>query len=144
MFLNCPSVPCRVSGRRHFPTGLLSISILRKFRSWRCALNRCQAEHVWSSACERSGNRSGAGRKSSAGGGGTVSVVYYRAMLCISGTIHSPVSVCVRHKSVFDRNGWTNRAGFWLEKGGRSERDKLARRRSTKSIIPPSSDARAL
>jgi len=38
-------------------------------------------------------------------GGGTVSVVYYRAMLCISGTIHSPVSVCVRHKSVFDRNG---------------------------------------
>ena len=39
------------------------------------------------------------------GGGGTVSVVYYRAMLCISGTIHSLVSVCVRHKSVFDRNG---------------------------------------
>ena len=29
----------------------------------------------------------------------------------------------------------------YLEKGGRSERDKLGRRRSTKSIIPPSSDA---
>ena len=31
-----------------------------------------------------------------------------------------------------------------LEKGGRSERDKLGRRRSTKSIVPPCSDARAL
>ena len=30
------------------------------------------------------------------------------------------------------------------EKGGRSERDKLGRRRSTKSTIPPSSDARPL
>ena len=102
-------------------------------------------------------------------------------------------SVC--HKSVFYRNGWTNRAGFGMwasfhpfyavlkgnsvisknkgtslwnfvlnsglrkfrhgiwsskcvinlaEKGGRSERDKLGRRRSTKSIIPPSSNARPL
>ena len=31
-----------------------------------------------------------------------------------------------------------------LEKGGRSERDKLGRHRSTESIIPPSSDARPL
>ena len=30
------------------------------------------------------------------------------------------------------------------QKGGRPERDKLGRRRSTKSIIPPSSDARPL
>jgi len=31
-----------------------------------------------------------------------------------------------------------------LEKGGRSERDKLHRRRSTKLTIPPSSDAHPL
>ena len=31
-----------------------------------------------------------------------------------------------------------------MEKGGRSERDKLGRRRSTKLIVPPSSDARPL
>jgi len=31
-----------------------------------------------------------------------------------------------------------------LKKGGRSERDKLDRRRSTKLTIPPSSDARPL
>ena len=31
-----------------------------------------------------------------------------------------------------------------LENGGRSERDKLHRRRSTKLTIPPSSDARPL
>jgi len=98
-----------------------------------------------------------------------------------AGTGHGPVSVC--HKSVFFRNGWTDRAGFWhvgffrlilhcvlrkfrylqkrvassgtlsqtpdllkisprhvdrrnvlptsLEKGGRSQRDKLDRRRSS-------------
>jgi len=38
---------------------------------------------------------------------------YYRAMLCIRGTSHGPLSVRVCHKSVFYRNGWTNRAGFW-------------------------------
>ena len=40
---------------------------------------------------------------------------FYRVMLCIRGTIHGPLSVCpsVRHKSVFYRNGSTNRAGFW-------------------------------
>ena len=37
---------------------------------------------------------------------------FYRAMLCIRGTSHAPVSVSVCHKSVFYRNGWTNRAGF--------------------------------
>ena len=112
--------------------------------------------------------------------------------LCLS------VRLSVRHKSVFYRNGWTNRTGFWhvsflpsvlhcvkgnsvisknkgtplwnfvlnsglrkfrhgisivetcyvyqliAEKGGRSERDKLGRRQSTKSILPPSSDARPL
>jgi len=31
-----------------------------------------------------------------------------------------------------------------LEKGGRSERDKLDRRRSTELTVPPSSDARLL
>ena len=36
---------------------------------------------------------------------------FYRAMLCIRGTSHGPVSVC--HKSVFYRNSRTNRAGFW-------------------------------
>ena len=29
------------------------------------------------------------------------------------GTGYDPVSVCVCHKSVFCRNGWTDRAGFW-------------------------------
>ena len=40
---------------------------------------------------------------------------FYRTMLCIRGTSHWPVSVClsVRHKSVFYQNEWTNRAGFW-------------------------------
>ena len=38
---------------------------------------------------------------------------FYRAMLCTGGTSHRPVSVRVCHKSVFYRNGWTNRAGFW-------------------------------
>jgi len=33
---------------------------------------------------------------------------------------------------------------YQLEKGGRSKHDKLDRRRSTKLIIPPSSDARPL
>ena len=37
---------------------------------------------------------------------------FYRAMLCIRGTSHAPVSVSVCHKSVFYRNGWTNRTGF--------------------------------
>jgi len=35
---------------------------------------------------------------------------FYRA-ICIRRTSHGPVSVC--HTSVFYRNGWTNRAGFW-------------------------------
>ena len=43
---------------------------------------------------------------------------FYRAMLCIRGTSHGPVSVSVSvrvcHKSVFYRNGWTNRAGFGM------------------------------
>jgi len=40
---------------------------------------------------------------------------YYRAMLCIRGTSHGPVSVrlSVCYKSVFYRNGSTNRAVFW-------------------------------
>ena len=45
---------------------------------------------------------------------------FYCAMLCIRGTSHGPVSVrvhhlclSVHHKSVFYRNSWTNRAGFW-------------------------------
>jgi len=38
---------------------------------------------------------------------------FYRAMLCIRGTSHGPVSICVWHKSEFYRNGWTNQAGFW-------------------------------
>jgi len=37
---------------------------------------------------------------------------FYRAMLCVRGTSHGPVSV--RHKSVFYRNGWTNRAAGFL------------------------------
>ena len=39
------------------------------------------------------------------------SVWFLRAMLSIRGTSHGPVSV--RYKSVFYRNGWTNRPGFW-------------------------------
>ena len=133
----------------------------------------------------------------------TVSIPYfyrayfYRAMLCIRGTSHRPVSVClsVSYKSVFYRNGWTNRASFWhvsflppvlhcvkrkfgyLQNKGTSlsnfdlnsglrkfrhgisivetcyqlssrkvdaQSDKLGRRRSTKSIISASSDARPL
>ena len=78
----------------------------------------------------------------------------------------------VRHKSVIYWNSRTNRAGFfawelhstyptlfykeiWVplkgicvinlaRKSGRSKRDKLDLRRSTKSTIPPSSDARPL
>jgi len=42
----------------------------------------------------------------------TIFRCHYRAMLCIRGTSHGPVSVC--HKSVFYRNGWTNRAGFGM------------------------------
>ena len=38
-------------------------------------------------------------------------VAFYRSMQCIRGTSHGPVSVC--HKSMFYRNGGTNRAGFW-------------------------------
>jgi len=37
---------------------------------------------------------------------------FHRAMLCIRGTSHGP-HVCVCHKLVFYRNGWTNRTGFW-------------------------------
>jgi len=44
-------------------------------------------------------------------------LAFYRAMLCIRGTIAvglcPSVSVSVCHKSVFYRNGLTNRAGFW-------------------------------
>ena len=34
-------------------------------------------------------------------------LIFYRAMLCIRGTSHGPVSVCVcvRHKSMFYENG---------------------------------------
>jgi len=38
----------------------------------------------------------------------------------------------------------SNVLSTWLEKGGRSERDKLDRRRSTELTIPPNSDARPL
>ena len=49
-----------------------------------------------------------------------------------------PGTVSQRH---IDRR---NVLSTWLEKGGSSERDKLDRRRSTKLIIPPSSDSRPL
>ena len=51
---------------------------------------------------------------------------------------HRAVKISPRH--IDRRNVLPNLA----EKGGRSERDKLDRRRSTKFIIPPNSDARPL
>ena len=39
---------------------------------------------------------------------------FYRAMLCIRGTIAMGLCPSVCHKSVFCRNGWTNRAGFGM------------------------------
>jgi len=38
---------------------------------------------------------------------------FYRAMLCIRGTIAMGLCPSVCHKSMFCRNGWTNRATFW-------------------------------
>ena len=76
-----------------------------------------------------------------------------------------PALHCIKGNSVISKNNGTSLWNFvldyglqkisprhidrrnvlstYLEKGGRSQRDKLGRRRSTKSIIPPSSDRRS-